>query len=193
MIIHPIIDTSQTIKSLKEQADILDEQFGYLCRIADYQIPTYDFSSLDDEDLYKPKLFSKYLTNNFKERELSKKAQRVRQERIKLIRIIDEIEKDDLFKEKYEIRRYFMENYTFRKNLDTDSDWRVIVKYYLEGCIANKLEENIEFTTWRISNTGKMVNKLEDGQKEEAKVLITQFTRAKKFLQKVLSESKEEY
>ena len=62
-----------------------------------------------------------------------------------------------------------------------------------ESDLTEKLQKKIEFIIWRISNTKQIIGTLEDGQKEEAKLLIAQFTLAKEFLRKVLAESKEEY
>ena len=194
-----IIDAPQKIKKLKERVDILEVKKNDLYKRLELLKLTSEEPSIEDIDA-----FEKYNIDDFTSHKIMKEISNIISKKIKLMDEIGELEKDDLFKEKYEIRKYMHGPRVFTSILDTDCYWQSIVLYYLkmitvlqvmhrESDLTEKLQKKIEFIIWRISNTKQIIGTLEDGQKEEAKLLIAQFTLAKEFLRKVLAESKEEY
>jgi len=194
-----IIDAPQKIKALKERVDILEVKKNDLYKRLELLKLTSEEPSIEDIDA-----FEKYNIDDFTSHKIMKEISNIISKKIKLMDEIGELEKDDLFKEKYEIRKYMHGPRVFTSILDTDCYWQSIVLYYLkmitvlqvmhrESDLTEKLQKKIEFIIWRISNTKQIIGTLEDGQKEEAKLLIAQFTLAKEFLRKVLAESKEEY
>ena len=193
-----IIDAPQKIKALKERVDILEVKKNDLYKRLELLKLTSEEPSIEDIDA-----FEKYNIDDFTSHKIMKEISNIISKKIKLMDEIGELEKDDLFKEKYEIRKYMHGPRVFTSILDTDCYWQSIVLYYLkmitvlqvmhrESDLTEKLQKKIEFIIWRISNTKQIIGTLEDGQKEEAKLLIAQFTLAKEFLEKVLLKSKEE-
>jgi len=86
--------------------------------------------------------------------------------------------------------------------LKEDCFWQAIVFYYLD-CrlfiktnssiytlgkwkLIDKLEELLKLLIWRISNTKQMLEGLDEAEKQEAKLLIGQFSLAKDYMQNIL-------
>lgn len=86
--------------------------------------------------------------------------------------------------------------------LEEDCFWQAIVFYYLDCCLAvqtnssiyalgkwkiiDKLEGLLSLLIWRISNTKQMLEGLDEAEKQEAELLIGQFSLAKDYMQDIL-------
>jgi prefoldin subunit 5 len=207
-----IINASQEIEDLKKKVDSLDIEIDSLSKKKEkLKSALKSTPPIQDTTAY-----ANNVTAWFKNETLSAQVNKKTAEKRSLSKRIMELTSSDLFKEKDRIEMFLrkrnirsfvfgviIDKYLDSSILNTECFWQSLVYYYLERGIRlgyinqevdfiEQFEELLKLLIWRISNTKQMLEGLDEAQKQEAKLLIGQFTLAKDYMQDILIKLQED-